>query len=70
MEQALLFPLGVCGCDDFILPRSDGNGDEDDSNGDNNKGDNDAFVPVGGGPPQGFGVAHCTGPSAGFHLLW
>lgn len=70
MEQALPFPLPcVCGCDDFILPRSDSNGGVDDSNRDNDEGDNEVFVPVGGGP-LGVVVAHCTEPSAGFHFLW
>lgn len=55
MAQALPFPLGVCGCDDFILPRSDSNGGVDDSNRDNDEGDNEVFVPVGGGPLRGWG---------------
>lgn len=61
----------VRGCDDFILPRSDSNGGVDDSNRDNDEGDNEVFVPVGGGPLRGWrvGGAHCTGPSAGFHFL-
>lgn len=39
----------VCGCDDFILPHSDSNRVVDDSNRDNDEGDNEVFVPVGGG---------------------
>lgn len=44
----------MCVCDDFILPGSDSNGGVDDSNRDNDEGDNEVFVPVGGGPLRGW----------------
>lgn len=46
----------MCGCDDFIFPRSDSNGGADDSNRENDEGDKEVFVPVGGGPLRVWGV--------------
>lgn len=42
--------MRVCVCDDFILPLSDSSRGVDDSSRDNDEGDNEVFVPLGGGP--------------------
>lgn len=48
MERALLLLLPcMCGCDDFILLRSDSNGGVDDSNTDKDEDDNEVFCPCG-----------------------
>lgn len=51
MEQTLPFSVPhVCVCDDFIPPHSDSSRGVDDSSRDNDEGDNEVFVPLGGGP--------------------